>query len=371
MNTDKRHFHTFDALRFFSFLIVFISHVPSQETSWYNKFSKSGGLGVSFFFVLSGFLITYILIFEKSINNKINLKHFFIRRILRIWPLFYLMILFAFLTPYILNILHLSSSSEGYSPNWLASSLFLENYKMMFTHSFPSVSPLRVMWSICVEEHFYILWGLAVYFIPLKKINYLVIFSILIANISRIIYFYKGLESLDILTNIDYFAYGAIPAIILIKNEKVLDKIERISLTIKYLLSLFTILLVFLIPNINFATKGLFYPIILGLLFAFIIACTITKKKNLFIGEKSIFSKLGKYTYGLYLYHTIVINLFLQLFKGFSYKINWYSTGLIALCFTIMISYISYHYFELFFLSLKKRYANYSVQKLNLTNTYR
>jgi peptidoglycan/LPS O-acetylase OafA/YrhL len=363
MNTNKRQFHTFDALRFFSFLIVFISHVPSPESSLYNYFSKSGGLGVSFFFVLSGFLITYILLFEKNANNQINLKHFFVRRILRIWPLFYLMILFAFLTPYILNLLHFRSSNDGYNPDWLASSLFLENYKMMFTQSFPNISPLRVMWSICVEEHFYILWGIAIYFISIKKINLLIISSILLANISRVIYFYKGIDSLDIFTNIDYFAYGSIPAIMLVKYKNPFKKIENIPVQIKYLVLCFTIALIFIIPNINFNIKHLLYPIILGLLFSFIIACTITEKKNIIISENSIFSKLGKYTYGLYLYHTIVINLFLQIFKRLKYDLNWYSIGFIALSFTIILSFLSYNYFELFFLNLKKRYTNFNMQK--------
>jgi peptidoglycan/LPS O-acetylase OafA/YrhL len=362
-NSTKRQFHTFDALRFFSFLIVFISHVPAPEFSFYNYISKSGSVGVSFFFVLSGFLITYILLFEKKINKKINLKDFFARRILRIWPLFYIMILFAFLTPYILNILHLSSSSEGYNPNWLVSSLFLENYKMMITNNFPNVSPLRVMWSICVEEHFYIIWGLAIYFIPIKKVNFLIISSILIGNITRVIYFYKGIDSLDIFTNIDYFAYGAIPALVLVKYEKALDRIEAIPIQIKYLFTFFTVAFVFIIPNINFNIKDLIYPLILGLLFAFLISCTITNKANILISDKSIFSKLGKYTYGLYLFHTIVINLFFQLCRSLHLEVSWYWIGLISLCFTIILSYLSYNYFELFFLNLKKRYNNFSMQK--------
>jgi peptidoglycan/LPS O-acetylase OafA/YrhL len=363
MNTNKRHFDTFDALRFFSFLIVFISHVPAPELSTFNYFSKSGGLGVSFFFVLSGFLITYILLIEKDRCNKINLKNFFARRVLRIWPLFYLMIIFAYLTPYILNFLHLSSSSDGYAPNWFISSFFLENYKMMFTQSFPNVSPLRVMWSICVEEHFYILWGIAIYLLPVKKIKYLIIISILIANLSRVIYFYKDIDSLDIFTNIDYFAYGALPAIMLLHYEVFLEKIERIPIQIKYFFVVLTIALVFIIPNIHLSTMELFYPIVIGLLFAFTITSTITKNNNIFISEKSIFSKLGKYTYGLYLYHTIVINLLVQLFKGLNYKLNWYSVGLIALGCSIILSYLSYNYFELFFLNQKKRYLNFSLKK--------
>ena len=157
MDSSKKHFHTLDALRFFSFLIVFFHHIPVPENSWFSVFSKSGDVGVSFFFVLSGFLISYILIFDKKANKTINLKNFLAKRILKIWPLFYAMLLFAFLTPFILKQLQLSFSNEGYEPNWLLSVLFLENYNMMLTNNFPNVSPLRVMWSLCIEEHFYII----------------------------------------------------------------------------------------------------------------------------------------------------------------------------------------------------------------------
>jgi peptidoglycan/LPS O-acetylase OafA/YrhL len=53
----------------------------------------------------------------------------------------------------------------------------------------------------------------------------------------------------------------------------------------------------------------------------------------------------------------------LQIFKRLNYPLNWYSIGLISLCFTILISYLSYHYFEIFFLNLKKRYAGFGLQK--------
>jgi peptidoglycan/LPS O-acetylase OafA/YrhL len=119
--SNRRHFHTFDALRFFAFLKVFLLHLPITAFPLFNYLKGGGGIGVSFFFVLSGFLITYIILEEKSQTGRVNLKNFFIRRILRIWPLFYLMILIAFLTPYLISLAGLSSSPEGYQPNWLMS----------------------------------------------------------------------------------------------------------------------------------------------------------------------------------------------------------------------------------------------------------
>src|SRR3954470_709736 len=109
MKKGRRHFHSFDALRFFAFLKVFLLHLPIIAFPFFSYLKNGGGTGVIFFFVLSGFLITYILLTEKSGSGSINLGHFFLRRILRIWPLYYLMVAFAFCTPFLVSLLHLNS----------------------------------------------------------------------------------------------------------------------------------------------------------------------------------------------------------------------------------------------------------------------
>ena len=350
----RKHFHTFDALRFFSFLLVFFHHIPSPGSTFLSFFTKSGGVGVSFFFVLSGFLITYILLHEKISNRKVSLKKFFMRRILRIWPLFYAMILFAFLTPYILDLLNISYSSEGYKPNWLMSMFFLENYKMMLTGSFPDTSPLRVMWSLCIEEHFYIIWGIAFSFIPLKKVPLLILICLLFANISRMVYGYWGIPFLDLFSNIDYFALGAIPAYILLFKSEVLEKIGEIPLKIKYMLAFATIVLIFGIPNLRMDWLSYYTPIIYGVFFSGIILFTLPSLNYICIKDNSLVSKLGIFTYGLYLFHTIVINLLLHTKQMFPFGFNWLTMLLLSLIITILISIASYYLFEKQFLKLKK-----------------
>lgn len=350
----RRHFHTFDAFRFIAFFLVFLLHAPLPDHSIFNLFSKSGGIGVSFFFVLSGFLITYILLFEKETKNKINLKKFFIRRILRIWPLYYLMILFAFFTPYILEILNLPYSNEGYTPNWLISCLFLENYNMMYTGSFPNTSPLRVMWSLCIEEHFYIVWGTIFYFFSTKKIPIIILFSIIIATVSRIIYSYYSINDLDLFTNIDYFAYGAIPAYCLIKKEGIVKKINSISIVKKINIAFITLSYVFISPKINFQLQQFINPFIFGILFSLIIFFIISPKKSIYIKDSNIISKLGVYTYGLYLYHTIVIILLTKVFEKLDFDTNNIYINILSLILTIIISMVSYHLFESKFIKLKK-----------------
>ncbi len=311
-------------------------------------------MGVSFFFVLSGFLITYILLTEKLATGRIALGKFFIRRILRIWPLFYAMILFAFLTPYILDFLAIPYSNQGYTPNWGMSLLFLENYNMMWTEALPNVSPLGVMWSLCIEEHFYIIWGLAFYALSIKKIPALITICITGGTIFRSLYESYGIPTLDILSNIDFFAFGAIPAYLLLFHKELLKKVGEIPVVLKWSFFFGAILLAFAIPGLECSWLPFVSPTIYGIAFSGIILLTLPEKNPLQIKDSWMISKLGIYTYGLYLSHTIVINLLLQISKRVSFEVNLFALALAALTGSIVISVISYHLFERRFLQLKK-----------------
>lgn len=268
------------------------------------------------------------------------------------------MIFFAFLTPYMLNFLKLSSSNDGYEPNLLTSLFFLENYKMMITNSYPNTSPLRVMWSLCVEEHFYIIWAILFNFVSSKKTPIVIFICIILANISRFIYNFYDINTIDIFTNIDYFAFGAIPAYIFIFKESLLKKTEKISLTIKYIVTITTIILIFLIPNINSGNINYLLPSIYGSLFSTIILFTLLKNNFIHINDKYWFSRLGKYTYGLYLFHTIIINLLLQTKTIFPFKMNWLLLTVLTLIISTITSVLSYHLFEKQFLKLKSNFIN-------------
>jgi peptidoglycan/LPS O-acetylase OafA/YrhL len=349
---SRIHFHTFDSLRFLSFLLVFLHHAGLPENNFLSCFSR-GDIGVSFFFVLSGFLITYILIVDK-INNqgKISLKPFFKRRILRIWPLYYTMVLFAFCTPYLLQLLHLPSSNDGYKPNWFLTFTFLENYKVMYTGGHPNVSPLPVIWSLCVEEHFYIIWGILFYFISLKRIPGLIIICLIIAFVFRFIYGILHIGQLDIFSNIDYFAFGAIPAYLYVFRKDLIDKLTHIFAVYKYIYFFVVIMIVtlplewFIFGNLNLR------PVIFGSLFSVLILTTLGDKNVFKISDHTVLAWLGKYTYGLYLIHLVPIMLFRKI--GERYQLEWYVTLLLSFIFSVLFAFLSYHLFEKQFLKLKK-----------------
>lgn len=356
----RRHFHTFDALRFFAFLIVFISHIPLPKLWGLNEYTIVGSVGVSFFFVLSGFLISYILLVEKLNTNSIQFKRFFGRRALRIWPLFYAMIGFAFITPYLLRFIGLEGEDNGYSPNWLMSGLFLENYKMMFSHDYPNVSPLRVMWSLCIEEHFYIIWVILFKYISVKRIPLLILISILVANITRIVYWNIGIDSMDVFSNIDYFALGALPAYWLLQQPKQLERWNTIPVNVKWVISIGIGSSVFFLPAFLEPYTTLLLPLLFGPMFLVVLLFTLSSKQTFYIKDQHITSRWGLYTYGLYLLHTICINFILKMVSKTSIDstsvVGYSLVFILSLAFSIGASYLSYELFEKQFLKLKNRF---------------
>jgi peptidoglycan/LPS O-acetylase OafA/YrhL len=358
--TERHHFHSFDAFRFFAFLKVFLLHIPVSAFAWFNYAKGGGGIGVQFFFVLSGFLITYIILEEKQQTGSLNLKNFFIRRILRIWPLYYLMVTIAYLTPYILeHIVNLPASSEGYEPKLWMSFLFLENYQMMLTHQHANVSPLSIMWSLCIEEHFYIIWGVLLYYINIKTLPKVIIACILIGIVSRAVYVQFNIPTSDILTNIDLFAYGAIPAYLFItRREKIELIVSSVSRAAKIGFIVFLITVVSICSQFSDDRSYILLTSALGILFSVLIVSSLPAKGGIRINDGNLFSRLGVYTYGLYLYHILVINLLIRVFEkyGLSLQQPWLMVLfiLISLLLSIGISIVSYHLFEKQFLKLKK-----------------
>lgn len=141
------------------------------------------------------------------IKYKINIRKFLIRRSLRIWPLFYLMVIIAFLLPNeIKNIIGFHMLGGGYDFDWRYSFTFLENYNMLYVDNFPKTTPLSVFWSLCIEEHFYIFWIICLSLLPIKHFTKLLFVcitltgSIIISMLSYHYFEYPFLQLRDKLT---------------------------------------------------------------------------------------------------------------------------------------------------------------------------
>ncbi|MBT3382634.1 MAG: acyltransferase [Prolixibacteraceae bacterium] len=366
---NKIHFHSIDALRFFAFLKIYLLHVPVQgDFPIFSYLKSGGGIGVAFFFVLSGFLITYLLVFDKIENGQINIKKFLIRRSLRIWPLFYLMVIIVFLLPYEFKQnagFHMVGG--GYDLDWRYSFSFLENYKMLILDLPVKTTPLTVFWSLCIEEHFYLFWMTSLFFIPIKHLKKFFVISFFIAWAARIIepliFENVRIDSNDLFTNLDYFASGGILGFMVAKDyNKVATFIQKIPTWIKYSVIVFVILIVVFQKEIlPYETGSIFFIFrssIIAIIFTFLIAVFIPLNSVIKI-KNPVLSYLGKISYGLYVYHIIWIHVIFQYMINRNIKIDdWLTLSIfigVTLGGSVLVSSLSFRYFETPFLSLRER----------------
>jgi peptidoglycan/LPS O-acetylase OafA/YrhL len=146
MSKASRHIPSLDGIRAISFLLVFVAHAGLKEY-------VPGGLGVTVFFFLSGFLITTLMRSEYDRNSFINFRHFWLRRSLRILPPFYLILGLAALASLVFQ------PRGTLDPRaLLAQVLHFSNY-WIIEHTELGMAPgTGVYWSVAVEEHFYLVF---------------------------------------------------------------------------------------------------------------------------------------------------------------------------------------------------------------------
>ena len=173
--TAREKIPQLDALRGIAILLV-IAHNATLHygtASYLHPLFDRGWMGVDLFFVLSGFLISGILLDTRESPNYF--KNFYARRVLRIWPLYYCLLAFMFV------VLPRVSASEGVaifakSSPWWAYPLFLQNFLLPL--STDAAGPLGVTWSLAIEEQFYLVWPIIVRFMSRRQVAILAIVEI-------------------------------------------------------------------------------------------------------------------------------------------------------------------------------------------------
>lgn len=175
----KQHLPALDGLRAVAVLLVIWTHVPADvlghTAELAKRFAQAGYLGVDIFFVLSGFLITRILLVDRDHGRP--LSHFLARRFLRIFPIYYLTLaLLALLAP-------------GPELKWCA--LYVSNFYFPFQHI---DSALRHTWSLAVEEHFYLVWPMVVYLLRNRGSRLVLILGFIPLAIASAVLAIRGME---------------------------------------------------------------------------------------------------------------------------------------------------------------------------------
>jgi peptidoglycan/LPS O-acetylase OafA/YrhL len=267
---------------------------------------------------------------------------------------------------------------SGYWPSWKHSVLFLENYKM-WSHNLlsteykgwmPILSPLVVTWSLCVQEHFYLIWPFVIFKIATKNLPKFFVAFILFSIVLKIViyYLFVGRTGKDIaiahdfFTFLDLYALGALLGYYAYFNfDKFVSVISRIPMIAKIgfaALVLFALKLDDLFQAFHPISYAL-WNVFIGFFIIVLLAFFIPQESSFKFSERNIFSRLGKISYSLYLLHMVVTHLLMQFFINYEIQFsNWFNFtvfAVLALSCSIVIGYISYVFFELPFLQLKKR----------------
>jgi peptidoglycan/LPS O-acetylase OafA/YrhL len=347
------YFKGLNGIRAIASLIVVIWHTDQfsrlfnlSEIGFYTN--GMDGHAVDIFFVLSGFLITYLLLVEKEKTKSIHLKNFYFRRILRIWPLYYLSVIISVILIYlgiVPKLSHLTSSIFLYT-------FLMANVAYLLNLAISSIMPL---WSVGVEEQFYLIWPQIVK----RTSKYLTVFIalfLLFLIIKLSIYLLLTPESILFkflsITRIDIMSLGAIGAYLVYSKHRILKIIYRKDIQIISWLILIASIIYKPIHIFSFIDNEL------NAIFYLILILNVSSNKFSLISlETKFLNFIGKISYGIYVYHMIIIYLISFTLSSLEYEIDHFMLYPVVLIFTILTATLSYKYFETPFLSLKNKYA--------------
>ncbi len=370
------YFENLDGLRFFSFLAIFFYHVfytsdPGMEQNpvykFFYKIALNGDLGVNCFFVLSGFLITYLLLSEKMMNGKIDFVKFYIRRALRIWPLYFFCVIFGFYIFPRIKLLMGGVPSETAQLSYFL--FFLPNFNNI-ANDFPDSSILGALWSVGIEEQFYFVWPFILAYLPsrhyMKFFAGLILSSVIFRACHTYAYRILDFHTMSVISDMGIGGMCAYLSIGKDSFRSYFKNMKRKTIVCLYLAGAVLLYFRYLIFRENM-TSFVFERIVLSVFFAFIILEQTYSDNSFFkVGRWRIITKLGTYTYSLYCLHFIGILTAVYILKYAGVKETLLEIFLwlpiLAFILSMVIGWLSYHYFESYFLRLKEKFS-YIVKK--------
>jgi peptidoglycan/LPS O-acetylase OafA/YrhL len=365
---QKRYFPNLNGIRCIAALLVVFHHLEQAKHSFdlpniyeFNIIQHAGRLGVGLFFVLSGFLITYLLLEERGRFGNVDTRKFYLRRVFRIWPIYFLIVgLSFFVFPYI-DLLYFPGTNaklENHVAERLALMLLvLPNFAFVL-YDLPYWCAQT--WSIGVEEQFYYLWPWLIKY-PKRRITITLLFLGITA-----LFLFTGLYYLDesaeitkaaITTFVGQFriqtmALGGFCAWLVYHDKfKILNVLFRKDVQI----ITYLILVVLFLSGLHFTGFLEVYAVFFGI-FVLNVSCNPNSLISL---ENRFMNYTGKISYGLYIYHVFVIVLIINVLRiyfpaitGSTYQILVY---ILTLVFSILAASLSYTYIEKPLLAFKDK----------------
>lgn len=349
---DKRiYLPGLNGIRAIAALAVIISHI-GLGLDGFGLLKQKGydlaNFGVTIFFTLSGFLITYLLLAEKKQTKRINIKKFYIRRILRIWPLY-----FTYIFLVLLFIDFQFNNGIYYYVLIVPNVLFVLN---IVTNNSLFIPYLTHYWSLGVEEQFYAFWPLLIS--KIKKLQLFFIVFIVFFFLFKIVVSVFNLSTfLNIFLHYTRFgcmAMGGGAAFLLFYKHSILQFVN------KKVIEMLAWMILGVVAFNKFHLFSIIDHELIALVTIVIILNQVNNDKKIISLENKLFDYLGKISFGLYVYNPLIIGI---LAKYATPYLNFQSSVLktiivYLLCISIIIivSHVSYFYFESKFLKIKNRF---------------
>lgn len=348
----------FDGIRLIAIVSVMIAHWLQWQ--WTNPIMLAVPFvhGVTLFFVLSGFLITRILLndrilYEQQFKSKTAaLKKFYIRRTLRIFPVYYLTLFFLLAINY-QNIHAILVWLLTYSTNIYQS--IHNEYVGNFNH----------IWSLCVEEQFYLFWPFVILFTPQKQLLKIIIVAILISIVCRWIgFYYFGkwmMASYAMPCCLDSLGLGALMAWLFVFNPEFCKRLSENKFLFPISI-LFYVIFVWLTKKLDGTMSLILFDDVAFSMVAFlgIVKASHNQFKNIFsiFLENKTVQYLGKISYGMYLFHLFIPDLFYYLAPKIGLGIsNKYTAAVFFFILTAFAAHVSWKVIESPFNKLKARFT--------------
>jgi peptidoglycan/LPS O-acetylase OafA/YrhL len=346
------------SLRLFLALFVVIFHIPqfcrNQGFPFFDALPifHKGSQAVYVFFSLSGFLIIRQLYLEKKTTNSVSLKRFFLRRILRIFPLYYLILVVGFFFyRYLLPTLGYDfENNYNLTEGILLSVFFLPN---VFANLYHPGGIIEVLWSIGIEEQFYLFIAPIMLFMPNKKTVYFLILFTIIYFVVFFLDYFPALKRFSMY--FFYFSSSGVVSILILKYKSF-----RMFYNVKFYTVVITFIVYFATSIFETYLSEMLYHLFSMVLFAVFIS--ILSCKPVAILENKAIKYLGKISFGIYMFHAIVMQLVGFVFIKLVYKIDMSKTAIVlyfylgVILITIFMAHLSYRYYETFFLNLKGKF---------------